>query len=85
MGDGTTITCTTVGTPYEDRFGDADSPDCGHRYQTTSWGKPGHKFPVTATAQWTVEWQGAGQAGVIPIDHTNQTQIRVGEVQVLTQ
>ncbi len=85
MGDGTTVTCTTDGTPYEDRFGDADSPDCGHRYETTSWDQPGHKFTVTATAQWTVEWQGAGQEGVIPIDHTSQTQIRVGEIQVLTQ
>lgn len=85
MGDGTTVTCTTAGTPYEDRFGDTDSPDCGHRYETTSWQQPGHKFTVTATAQWTVEWQGAGQQGVIPIDHTSQTQIRVGEFQVLTQ
>jgi hypothetical protein len=32
-----------------------------------------------------VEWQGGGQQGVIPIDHTSQTQIRVGEIQVLTQ
>lgn len=85
MGDGTTITCTTDGTPYEDGFGDADSPDCGHRYSTTSWNQPGHTFTVTATAQWIVEWRGAGQAGVISIDHTSQTQIRVGEIQVLTQ
>ncbi|MEJ7832472.1 MAG: hypothetical protein WKF79_06125 [Nocardioides sp.] len=85
MGDGTTVTCTTDGTPYEDRFGDSDSPDCGHRYETTSWDQPGHKFTVTATTQWTVEWEGGGQAGVIPIDHTDQTQIRVGELQILTQ
>ena len=85
MGDGTTVTCTTDGTVYEDRFGDSDSPDCGHRYQTTSWDQPGHKFAVTATAQWTVEWEGGGQSGTIPIDHTSQTQIRVGEIQVLTQ
>lgn len=85
MGDGNTITCTTDGTPYEDRYGDSDSPDCGHRYSTTSWKQPGHEFTVTATAQWTVEWRGAGQAGVIPIDHTSQTRIRVGEIQVLTQ
>lgn len=85
MGDGTTVTCTTDGTPYEDRFGDADSPDCGHRYESTSWKQPGHKLTVTATAQWTVEWEGGGQSGIIPIDHTSQTQIRVGEIQVLTQ
>lgn len=85
MGDGNTVTCTTDGTPYEDRFGDADSPDCGHRYETTSWKQPGHEFTVSATARWTVEWQGGGQEGVIPIDQTSQTQVRVGEIQVLTQ
>jgi hypothetical protein len=31
MGDGTSVTCTTPGTVYQDRFGFDMSPDCGHR------------------------------------------------------
>lgn len=85
MGDGNMVTCTTEGIPYEDRFGDQDSAECGHRYATTSWDEPRHRFTVIATAYWIVEWAGGGQGGSIPIEHTSQTQIRVGELQVLTQ
>jgi hypothetical protein len=40
MGDGATVTCATPGTPYEDHYGNTDSPDCGHRYTRTSVGEP---------------------------------------------
>ncbi|MGI5190007.1 hypothetical protein ACQEVI_17840 [Promicromonospora sp. CA-289599] len=80
MGDGTTVTCVSPGTPYEDRFGVADSPDCGHRYQ-----KQGDPYTVTATSFWTVQWEGVGQTGTIPLDFTRSTQIVVGEAQVITQ
>lgn len=85
MGDGNEVTCTTDGTPYEDKYGESGSPDCGHRYTTTSWDKPGHRYTITATTQWVVEWTGGGQTGTIPIDHVAETQIRVGELQVLNQ
>ena len=85
MDDGSEVTCTTEGTPYEDKYGESGSPDCGHRYTTTSWDRPGHRFTVTATTQWVVEWAGGGQNGVIAIDHVAETQIRVGELQVLNQ
>ena len=85
MGDGNTVTCTTDGTPYEDKYGESGSPDCGHRYATTSWDKPGHRFTITATTQWVVAWTGGGQSGTIPIDHIAETQVRVGELQVLNQ
>lgn len=85
MGDGTTITCTTRGTPYDDKYGDRESPDCGHRYTTTSWRQPGHRFEVVATTIWAVEWSGGGQSGSIPIEHTAATAVRVGELQVLNQ
>lgn len=85
MGDGNEVTCTTDGTPYEDKYGESGSPDCGHRYTTTSWDSSGHRYTITATTQWVVEWTGGGQTGTIPIDHVAETQIRVGELQVLTQ
>ncbi|MFE7507171.1 hypothetical protein [Promicromonospora sp. NPDC057488] len=80
MGDGKTITCQGTGTPYQDSYGTKDSPDCGHRY--TGQGNP---YTVTATSHWVVDWHGAGQSGTFTLDLTNQTQITVGEAQVITQ
>ncbi len=49
MGDGATVTCTGPGTPYRCSEGMADSPDCGHRYATTSSGRPGERFVLTGS------------------------------------
>ncbi len=84
MGDGTTVTCRTPGTPYEDRFGFSPSPDCGHRYTRTSAGQPRSAYPVTATAFWVVDWTGpGGSSGRITLDLTSRTSIQVGELQAL--
>lgn len=86
MGDGSTVTCEGEGTAYYPAAGKQDSPDCGHRYEMTSWDKPGHEFTVTARSYWRVDWAGAGQSGTIRLDPLEQSvQIRVGELQVLTQ
>lgn len=77
MGDGTVVTCTTPGTVYQDRFGDAPSPDCGHTY--TEQGD----YTVTATSYWVVEWAGLGQSGTIELDLTQTTGIEMGELQVI--
>jgi hypothetical protein len=79
MGDGSTVTCAGPGTPYEDRFDIADSPDCGHRY--TKQGE----YEVTATSYWTIEWEGIGQTDAFPVERTNSTNIVMGEAQVITQ
>ncbi|MFJ8628526.1 hypothetical protein ACIRD3_37585 [Kitasatospora sp. NPDC093550] len=84
MGDGGTRSCTTPGTPYSPDLGAATSPDCGYRYTTTSAGKPGGKFPVSATTTWTVHWEGGGQQGDLPaITKTSTTELTIGEVQIL--
>jgi hypothetical protein len=87
MGDGSTVTCagtTAKGTPYYDAAGLKPSPTCGHTYtQPSSW-QPGLAYTVTATSYWTVNWQGGGGAGVIPQVLGNQTQIQIGELQVIT-
>lgn len=84
MGDGTTVTCRTPGTPYEDRYGFRDSPDCGHRYTKTSAGKPGNAYPITATSFWVVDWTGpGGSSGQISLDLTSSTRIVVGELQAV--
>jgi hypothetical protein len=83
MGDGTTVTCTTPGTPYEDHYGNTDSPDCGHRYTRTSVGQPSNAYTVTATSYWDIEWSGAGQGGNVEMDLSRSVPIRIGEMQVL--
>ena len=84
MGDGTTVTCRTPGTPYEDRYGFRDSPDCGHRYTKTSAGRPGNAYPISATSYWVVDWTGpGGSSGQITLDLTSTTSIVVGELQAV--
>lgn len=84
MGDGTTVTCSTSGTVYEDRYGDQMSPDCGHRYSNTSVGRTaGNAYPVSATSQWQADWTGGGASGQILLELIAQTQVQVGELQVL--
>jgi hypothetical protein len=78
------VTCTGAGTPYDDSYGNTDSPDCGYRYQHISHGQPNNAYTVTATSHWIVTWTaGAGQTGTINLDLTQTTQIRVGEAQAL--
>ena len=79
MGDGSTVTCVGPGTPYEDRFDLAESPDCGYRY--TKQGR----YEVTATSYWTVAWEGMGRSDTIPLEFTATANIVMGEAQVITQ
>lgn len=82
MGDGKTVVCAgsnAMGTEYEDRFDTQSSPTCGHRYN-----RPG-RYEVRATSHWEVEWSGIGQTGTITLELYDTTDIRVSEVQVLTQ
>ena len=83
MGDGGTVSCASPGTPYNDSYGKSDSPTCGHRYSRTSLGQPNDAYGVGATSYWEVTWAGGGENGVINIDFTANTQIRIGELQVL--
>ena len=70
MGDGTTVTCTGPGTPYQDSFGAAPSPTCGHMYKHPSTSLPGGAYPIRVTAVWDIAWTGGGQNGVIPFEVT---------------
>lgn len=79
MGDGATVTCNGPSTPYEDRYGKQESPDCGHTYT-----KDG-TYTVKATSHWEIEWEGMGQSGVIPMGLSRETSIRMGEAQAVGQ
>ncbi|WP_331740545.1 ATP/GTP-binding protein (plasmid) [Streptomyces sp. NBC_00015] len=85
MGDGSAITCNGPGTPYRAAYGKQESPTCGHTYARTSASQPGDKYNVTATATWTVDWQvnGGGQTGQFTETRQSQTQMAIGELQVV--
>lgn len=85
MGDGTTVTCTGPGTPYAASAGMAESPTCGHMYSTTSASQASGKYKLTATSTWTINWQvaGGGQTGQLTENRQTQTQVAIGELQVV--
>ncbi|MFT4264117.1 MAG: hypothetical protein QM572_12095 [Nocardioides sp.] len=86
MGDGSKVRCTSAGTPYRASYGGAESPDCGHTYEKSSSKKQDRKYTVTATSDWVITWEGAGQTGTIRLNGlTRSTAIAVGEAQVLVQ
>lgn len=78
MGDGGVEVCSGAGTPYELRFGIAESPTCGYRFQTQG------TFTVTARSDWVVDWSGIGEAGTFRLSLSEATQIVIGELNVLT-
>ncbi|MFF5938981.1 ATP/GTP-binding protein [Streptomyces sp. NPDC012508] len=85
MGDGKAVTCAGPGTRYTPDRGKTMSPDCGHRYEHTSAGKPGERYKGRATATWTVEWSAPalGDAGTLTETRETTFTVRVVEVQVL--
>ncbi|HSJ59638.1 MAG TPA: hypothetical protein VK895_00280 [Jiangellaceae bacterium] len=84
MGDGTKVTCIGAGTPYDAGYGKAESPDCGHLYTRTSAHEPDGTYTVTASSDWVVTWEGAGQSGTILLNGLQRSvEIAVGEGQVL--
>lgn len=86
MGDGATVRCMTAGTPYEASYGNSKSPDCGYVYEKSSSRQANGKYTVTATSDWVITWEGAGQTGTIRLNGLTRTAaIAVGEAQVLVQ
>lgn len=85
MGDGSTVTCSGPGTPYQANADPkSSSPDCGHTYLRSSAREPRQKFTVSVTVQWTVTWSGAGQSGTFPdLTTTSAAAFRVAESQAL--
>lgn len=82
LGDGKSVTCGP-GTPYKTSYGTSESPTCGYKYKRISKSEPGGKFTISATSYWSLEWTAGGQSGTIPLDFTQSTSLRVGEIQVV--
>jgi hypothetical protein len=79
MGDGQVVVCEGAGTPYQDSFGKASSPTCGHTYTRQG------DYTVRASSHWVITWVGIGQTGTIGMDLTQTADLTIGEVQVLRQ
>ncbi len=84
MGDGSTVTCTSPGTPYQARYGKSASDTCGYRYTRSSRHAPGGRFTITGTTTWQVEWAGAGVSGRQTLALASTTTVRIDELQVVT-
>ncbi len=78
MGDGGVKTCAGPGTPYELKYGITESPTCGYRFD-----KQG-EFTVTARSDWIVNWTGIGETGSFRVYLTQNTQVLIGELNVVT-
>jgi len=87
MGDGQRVTCNSPGTPYEARFGMAQSPTCGYVYTrpSSTVDQPHGRFTITATTYWTVNWAGGGQTGVLNPTSRSQTSVEIVEIPVVVQ
>ncbi|RZU72689.1 hypothetical protein EV384_1068 [Micromonospora kangleipakensis] len=86
MGDGTRVTCTRPGTPYQadgPRAG-LTSPDCGYDQGY----RRADTYQVSATTYWTVHWEaGDGDpSGDIPQQRNSGTvPVEIDELQVVTR
>lgn len=83
MGDGASVTCTSM-TKYSASVkpGTA-SPNCGHVYTKPSL--PKGKYTVRAVADWDVTWSVAGFSGVLPAYNEASASIPIGELVALNR
>lgn len=84
MGDGTTVTCHSPGTPYTPDQGAKSSPDCGHNYTAPSTSQAGGRYRITATTHWSIRWSGSA-SGSDAMTRTSTAWLAIGEAQALTQ
>lgn len=81
-GDGTTLTCTGMGTQWTPKVPpQTPSPTCGHTYTKTG------TYTVRMTAKWTVHYQitgpGVNVGGNIPVQGWRERNLAIGELQVV--
>ncbi|WP_123812800.1 hypothetical protein [Myceligenerans xiligouense] len=79
-----TVTCRgadAAGTPYDGRDSTLPSPTCGF---PADFNVHTGDLTVTATAHWTVTWEGGDQSGTINVTPPpTDTAIRIGETQTI--
>lgn len=89
FGDRLQTSCGTAGTPYDPKYGDAKSPDCGYEFRTSSAGEKNGVFTATVTMRWeaTVVVTGGSNPRTFTIKGIQQSsqpfELKVAEMQVL--
>ncbi|WP_328384210.1 hypothetical protein OHQ88_33930 (plasmid) [Micromonospora zamorensis] len=85
MGDGTSVTCASPGTPYQPSYGNRPSPDCGYEgYSRPSSTVSGGRYTVTGITTWAISWAGGGQSDTLTVTRTSTASIDIDELQVVT-
>ena len=84
LGDGSTVRCDGPGIAWNPGLPE-DVTSCAHTYTTSSAGRPGDKFSLSAAVQLDVSWtSNIGQGGTLPaISRTSTQPIVVGEIQAV--
>ena len=81
FADGTTVTCTGSGTPYDPAVDyRSQSSDCTHIFDDAG------RQPVDVTVSWDLSWTATnGQAGALPaVDRTTTLVLPLREAQAVT-
>ena len=80
LGDGSKpITCTKWKKPHPRTTSITTPVTCGRQIGYERQGI----YTVTATTNWSVDWQGVGESGTIPLTTSAQATLKIGELQVL--
>lgn len=84
LGDGSTVRCDGPGIAWHPGLPE-DATSCAHTYTTSSAGRPGDTFSLSAAVQLDVSWtSNIGQGGTLPaISRTSTQPIVVGEIQAV--
>ncbi|WP_415092834.1 hypothetical protein [Micropruina sp.] len=83
MGDGNTVTCTSMEKYSSSVKPGTPSPNCGYAYSKPSL--PKGKYQVRAVADWDVTWSVAGFSGVLPAYNEASASIPIGELVALNR
>lgn len=83
MGDGSTVTCSSMSKYSASVKPGTASPNCGHVYTKPSL--PKGKYQVRAVADWDVSWSVAGFSGVLPAYNEASSSIPIGELVALNR
>ena len=89
MGDGSHVTCSGAGTPFDpDRNDAAASSSCSYTYRRSSAGEADQRFHGSVTVQWHATWTVSGAAGggnLGSLFRTTSFSSTVAEVQALNR
>ncbi|MGZ6975636.1 MAG: hypothetical protein ACXVKQ_16955 [Acidimicrobiia bacterium] len=89
MGDGSQVTCTGAGTPFDPSRTDPTAiSSCSYTYRLSSAGEPDQQFHGSVTVQWRATWTVSGAPGggnLGSLFRTTSFSTTVSEVQALNR